>query len=91
MASIELTDLQSEKLLVGHTKDLTLFGCFVKTMTPFQEGIKVRMTISHAGVKFIGTGKVVYSRAKSGMGISFVTIEPKSQEVLDLWLAKLRK
>jgi hypothetical protein len=83
--------MQSEKLLVGHTKDLTLFRCFVKTMTPFEEGTKVRLTISHAGVKFVGRGKVVYSQPNSGMGISFVTIEPKSQEVLDQWLAKLRK
>jgi hypothetical protein len=25
------------------------------------------------------------------MGITFTTIEPKSQEVLDMWLANLRK
>jgi hypothetical protein len=91
MASIELTDLQSEKHLVAHTKDLTLFGCFVETMTPFQERTKVRLKISHAGVNFVAMGKVAYSRPKSGMGITFITIEPKSQEVLDRWLADLRK
>lgn len=91
MASIELTDLQSEKQLVAHTKDLTLFGCFVETLTPFEEGIKVRLKVSHAGVNFIATGKVAYSRPNSGMGISFITVEPKSQEVLDLWLANLRR
>ena len=90
MASIELTDLQSAKQLVAHTKDLTLFGCFVKTMTPFEEGIKVRLKVSHAGVSFIAIGKVVYSRPNSGMGIVFVTIEPSSMSVLDRWLAHLR-
>jgi len=42
-------------------------------------------------VNFVAIGKVVYSRANSGMGIAFITIKPKNQEVLDLWLANLRK
>ncbi len=29
IATIELTDMQSEKHISGHTKDLSLFGCFV--------------------------------------------------------------
>ena len=60
-------------------------------MTPFPTGTKVRLKISHAGVNFIAIGKVAFSLPKSGMGITFITIEPKSQEVLDLWLADLRK
>ena len=54
-------------------------------------GTKVRLKISHAGVNFIAIGKVAYSLPKSGMGITFITIEPKSQELLDQWLANLRK
>jgi len=60
-------------------------------VTPFPMGTKVRLKISHAGVNFIAIGKVAYSLPKSGMGITFITIEQKSQEVLDLWLADLRK
>jgi PilZ domain len=91
VAGIHLTDLQSEKHLAAHIENLNLLGCFVETVAPFPKGIKVRLQISHAGVKFIAIGKVAYSRPKSGMGVTFITIEPKSQEVLDLWLANLRK
>jgi hypothetical protein len=57
-------------------------------VTPFPKGTKVKMQISHAGSNFIAIGKVAYSRPNSGMGIAFITIEPKSQDVLDLWLTK---
>ena len=91
MASIELTDVQSEKHLAAHTKDLTLFGCFVETVTPFPEGTKVSLRISHGGTNFSAQAKVAYSRPNSGMGIAFIAIEPSSISVLDAWLASLRK
>jgi len=91
VAGIDLTDLESEKHLAAHIKDLNLLGCYVETVSPFPEGTKLRLNISHAGMNFIAVGKVAYSRPNSGMGIVFITIEPKSQEVLDLWLANLRR
>jgi hypothetical protein len=90
-AGIHLTDLRSEKHLAAHIENLNLRGCFVETVAPFPKDTKVRLQISHAGVNFIAIGKVAYALPNSGMGIAFITIEPKSQEVLDLWLADLRK
>jgi hypothetical protein len=57
-------------------------GCFVETGTPFPKPTKVRLQISHAGVNLIATGKLAYSVPNSGMGIVFITIEPKSQGIL---------
>ena len=91
MAGIDLTDLESENHLAAHITDLNLLGCFVETVTPFPEGTKVRLNISHAGMNFSAIGKVAYSRPNSGMGIAFITIEPSSLPVLDVWLAGLRK
>jgi ABC-type Na+ transport system ATPase subunit NatA len=91
VASVDLTDLQSEKHIAAHIKNLNLLGCFVETVIPFSEGTKVRLKISHAGANFSAIGKVAYSQPNSGMGIAFITIEPRSQEILDLWLANLRK
>jgi len=91
VASIELTEVLSEKHIEAHTRNLNLIGCFVETMTPFLEGAKVRLRISHGGMNFVALGRVAYSRPNSGMGIAFTTIEPKSQGVLDIWLADLRK
>ncbi len=83
--------MQSEKHISGHTKDLSLFGCFVETVTPFPEGTKVRLKISRGETHLVAQGKVTYSRPNSGMGIAFITIEPSSLPVLDVWLANLRK
>jgi len=86
VASVEVTELDSEKPLSAHTKNLSLLGCFVETPTPLLEGTKVRLRISHRGANFVAIGRVAFSRPNSGMGIAFLTIEPKSQVVLDLWL-----
>jgi hypothetical protein len=91
VASIELTEVLSEKHIEAHTRNLNLIGCFVETVTPFPEGTKVRLRISHGGMNLVALGRVAYSRPNSGMGIAFTTIETKSQEVLDMWLAYLRK
>lgn len=85
-SSIELTEGQSEQHLAGHTKNLSLSGCFVETRTPFSERAKVRLRISRAGIDFDALGRVAHSRPDSGMGIAFVTIEPRSRAVLAMWL-----
>jgi hypothetical protein len=91
LAPIQLTDVQSEKQLAAHTKDLNLFGCFVETMSPFPQGTKVRLRISRAGAHVTALGKVANSRPNAGMGIAFITIEPSSLPVLDGWLASLKE
>ena len=48
VAGIQLSDLQSEKQLAAHIENLNLLGCFVETVTPFPEGTKVKLKISHA-------------------------------------------
>jgi hypothetical protein len=91
VAGIHLTDLQTEKQLSAHIENLNLLGCFVETVTPFPKGTKIRLQISHDGVNFMAIGKMAYSRPNSGMGIAFITIDPRSLETLDLWLADLRE
>jgi hypothetical protein len=88
---IELTDMQSEKHISAHTKDLTLFGCFVETATPFPQDTKVRLKMLRGGKQLFAHGRVTYSQPGAGMGIAFVTIEPSSLPVLDAWLANLRE
>jgi hypothetical protein len=83
--------MQSDKRLSAHTKDLSLFGCFVETVTPFPEGTKVRLRIPHGGTSFVAVGKVACSRTNSGMGITFTAVEPSSLPVIEAWLANLRK
>ena len=65
MARIQLTDMQSEEHISCHTKDLSLFGCFVETKAPFLVRTKVRLRISHAGTNLVGQGNVANSLPNS--------------------------
>src|SRR2546430_4538934 len=89
-ASIELTDVRSERLLTARTINLSLFGCYVYTSSPFPEDTKVSLRISHGGASFAAFGKVVHFKPNSGMGIAFAEIEPPRQAILEKWLASLR-
>ncbi|HTZ99688.1 MAG TPA: PilZ domain-containing protein [Candidatus Aquilonibacter sp.] len=91
VAPIDVTELDSEKPLSAHTRNLNLRGCFVETPAPLPKDAKVRVRISHRGATFVAIGKVAYLRPGSGMGIAFLTIDPKSQTTLDTWLASLGK
>jgi hypothetical protein len=42
-----------------------------------REGTKVRARISHLGANFFAIEKVAHSPSDSGMGIAFLTIDPK--------------
>lgn len=91
VASVELTDVQSEKRVDARTKDVSLFGCFAETTVPLPEGTKVRFRIVWAGSSVAGLGKVAYTRPGSGVGIHFLNVEPSSLPILERWLANLRE
>jgi len=82
--------VRSETLLTARTTSLSLFGCHAHTTEPFPEGTKVSLRITHGGKSLGALGKVVYSRQNSGMGVAFTTIDPRSQAILEKWLASLR-
>jgi PilZ domain len=91
VAGVQVTALDTGVHLVAHTEDLSLFGCFVETTTPFAQGTKVRLRISHGGAVFAAEGGVAFSRDRAGMGMIFTSIEPSSISILDNWLAEAAK
>jgi hypothetical protein len=86
--TVEVTDVESEKEIVTVARNLSLFGCFVATVTPFVTGTKVRLRITHRGAIFAAFGCVAYASAAEGMGIAFGEIETKDRAVLDTWLGE---
>lgn len=90
VATIELTETQSEAKIQERTSDLSLFGCRVETHKPFPTGAKVRIRIAHESAKFAALGKVSYTTSEGGMGIAFTQIEPNDQLILEKWVEKLR-
>jgi len=90
MAGIKVTDLLTGEQISAHTEDLSAYGCFIETITPFAVETKVRLQISHDGQQLLAQGKVAYSRPHAGMGIAFVSFEPGCLTILDEWLDELR-
>jgi hypothetical protein len=87
---IAITSVKSEKQVLARTADLSLFGCFVKTTTPFPQGTTVSIRITHGASHITALGKIAFSRADEGMGIVFGKIEPSDQAILERWLDQLR-
>jgi hypothetical protein len=90
VATIELTDVQSEAKIQERTSDLSLFGCRVETHEPFPTGAKARIRIAHRGANFVALGRVSYTTSDGGMGIAFTQIEPTNQLILEKWVEELR-
>jgi hypothetical protein len=85
-AIAEVIDLDQTHEVVSLTNDLSLSGCFVKTTTPFREGTRVRVRITHSGAEFAAMGNVTANVTATGMGIAFVRIEPRDRAILEGWL-----
>jgi PilZ domain len=85
---VQVTAPDTGVYLAAHTEDLSLFGCFVETTTPFAQGTKVRLRISHGGAVFAAEGGVAFSRDRAGMGMIFTPIELSSISILDDWLTE---
>ena len=91
VASIEMTDVESETQLVEQTCDLSLFGCGVTTKDPLPAGVRILIRIQHAGANFAAMGKVAHAGHGTRMGVVFTKIEPHQQLVLEKWVAELRE
>ncbi|HZP32594.1 MAG TPA: PilZ domain-containing protein [Candidatus Acidoferrales bacterium] len=88
-ARAEVVDVESEKQITAVTGDLSVFGCFIETGTPFPRGTKVRVKINHRGATFVAPGVVSFSKS-TGMGVRFGAIEAAHQQTLETWLGQLR-
>ncbi len=91
VATIELTDTQSEAKIQVRTSDLSLFGCRVETHKPFPAGSKVRIRVAYRSANFVALGKVSYTTSVGGMGIAFTQIQPNDQVILEKWIEDLRE
>ncbi len=90
VATIEVTDTQSEVKIQERTSDLSLYGCRVETHKSFPVGAKVRIRIVHRSANFVALGRVANISSEGGMGIAFTQIEPNDQLILEKWVEDLR-
>jgi hypothetical protein len=86
----EITELPSGTRLRGRTSDVSQKGCYVDMLNPIPAGSAVRIKLTHENEVFEAGGKVVYSSAGLGMGISFDTPLPAVQSgILNRWLGEV--
>ncbi len=90
-ASAEIVELSSGAELKGRTGDLSRKGFYLDTITSLPAGAEVIVTIRSGGVSLVVRGTVVFCEPNLGMGVRVDDITPQDQEILESWLAELRR
>ncbi len=88
-ATVEAVETKSGTQITGRTSDLSLGGCYVDTLNPFAVGTEVTIRILRGNERFEAQGRVVYSLIGMGMGLAFVSAQPKQVRLFQRWLQEI--
>jgi len=88
-ATLEAVETKSGTKLTGRTSDLGLGGCYVDTLSPFPIGADVKIRIVRGSEAFEAQAKVVYSVNGLGMGLAFISAQPKQVQLFQKWLLEI--
>jgi PilZ domain len=88
-AEVELTESKSGAKIKGRTSDLGLGGCYIDTLSPLAIGTEAKIRIVRENESFEAEVKVVYSQVGFGMGIAFVSAQPKQFQIFQRWLLEM--
>ena len=86
VADTEVRDDASGTTVKTRTRELSLYGCYVDMDNPLPAGTPITIKINTAGRSLEGSGKVVYSTPKDGIGVTFLDVSVQSRIVLKEWL-----
>ena len=86
--AVELTEVESGRILVALVRTLSEYGCFVKTGKSIPAGSKVMLNITHSAFHFTAMGRVI-TQMNDGLGIEFIEIDQTNQARLEDCLADL--
>ena len=88
-ATVEAVETKSGTKVVGRTSDLGVGGCYVDTLSPFPVGTEAKIRIVRENESFEAQVRVVYSLIGMGMGLAFVSAQPKQVRLFQRWLQEL--
>jgi hypothetical protein len=88
-ATLEATDIKTGTKVIGRTSDLGLGGCYVDTLSPFPVGTETKIRILRESETFEAQARVVYSLIGMGMGLAFVSAQPKQVRLFQRWLMEI--
>jgi len=90
-ADAEFIDLESGVQVNGITCDISLGGCFICTSKPLPAKARARFTLHRKGQSVRGLSVIRIVKARVGMGIEFLDLEPGCDEILQRWIDQLRQ
>lgn len=88
-ATVEAVDLKSGAKVTGRTSDLGLGGCYVDAMSTFPTGTEVKIRIVRDAETFEAQARVIYSQTGMGMGLAFVSAQPKQIRLFQRWVLEI--
>jgi hypothetical protein len=87
---VELTDLESGRMIVALIRSLNFYGCSVKTDQSFRLGAGLLLKMTHSGSHFSANGRVV-NQTEIGIGVEFTDIDRSDRSRLEECLAELAR
>jgi hypothetical protein len=88
-ATLEAIEIKTGTKVTGRTSDLGLGGCYVDTLSPFPVGTETKIRILRENESFEAQAKVVYSLIGMGMGLAFVSAQPKQIRLFQRWVQEI--
>ena len=88
-ATVEAIEIKTGTKVTGRTTDLGLGGCYVDTLSPFPVGTEAKIRILRENESFEAQAKVVYSLIGMGMGLAFVSAQPKQIRLFQRWVLEI--
>jgi hypothetical protein len=88
-ATVEAVENKSATKIIGRTSDLGLGGCYVDTLNPFAVGTEVTIRILRENESFEAQARVTYSSNGMGMGLAFISAQPRHVRLFQRWLQEI--
>lgn len=88
-AALEAVENKSGTKIVGRTSDLGMGGCYVDTLSPFPVGTEAKIRILWNNESFDAQARVVYSMMGMGMGLAFLSAQPKQVRLFQRWVQEI--
>ena|ERR1035438_2056559 len=89
-AMAEVVDEGENSRTSSKISDLSLHGCFVETVNPFQQGTNVMIEICTDRESLETPATVAFLKAKQGMGLTFRDMPESCANILHGWLKQAR-
>lgn len=86
-----LIHLESGQQITGVTSDISLGGCFICTTKEFPRNTRARLRLTRKGQELEALVTVRIVKARVGLGIEFLGLEPPNDAMLSRWIESLRR